>query len=110
MTLRNWFELECGTGDDRVSRSIEREDNGDGRPFMRVQYQGASGGWKDERRPIADREAFARKRLEAVMERYHDLVPYVQTDCRGPALYVLRKADVNGHDIDSVYTRGVAVY
>ena len=32
MTLRNWFELECGTGDERTTRSIERDDNGDEEP------------------------------------------------------------------------------
>lgn len=110
MTLGNWFELECGTGDDRVTRSIERDENGEGRPWLRVQYRGTNGQWQDRRYPAADREKGARKRLAAVMARYADLVPYVQGDPRGASLYVLRKADVNGHEIDSVYTRGVAVY
>lgn len=33
-TLRRWFTLECGSGNDRGSWAIERDDNGDGPPFM----------------------------------------------------------------------------
>ena len=110
MTLRNWFELECGTGDDRVTRSIERDDNGDGNPFLRVQYM-AGNQWVDKRYPIADREAGARKRLAAIMAPMkRRLAAYVQTDCRGASLYILRKSDLRGQSVDSVYTRGVAVY
>lgn len=110
-TLRNWFELECGTGDERVTRSIERDDNGDGKPFLRVQYMGYGNQWMDRKTPIPDREAGARKRLAAIMANYRRrLVPYVQGDCRGASVYVLRKADVRGQDINSIYNRGVAVY
>lgn len=111
MTLRRWFEYECGTGDNRVNRSIERDDNGDGKPFMRVQYQSATG-WKDIRHPIADREAGARKRLAAIMANHkRRLVAYIQGDPRGCALYILRKGrDIKpGEAIDSIYTRGFAV-
>lgn len=112
LTLNHWFELECGTGDDRVTRSIEREENGEGRPFMRIQYMGYDGKWIDERRPIADREAGARKRLAAIMaSRKRRLLAYVQGDCRGASLYILRRRDVKpGEAVDSVYNRGVAVY
>lgn len=112
MTLRNWFEYECGTGDDRVSRSIERDENGEGRPFMRIQYQGFNG-WIDERRPIADREAGAKKRLAAIMAKYkRRFAAYIQGDCRGASLYILRKrVDFRkGENLDQIYTRGVAVY
>jgi hypothetical protein len=37
-------------------------------------------------------------------------VPYIQGDCRGASLYILRQEDVEGQNIDQVYTRGVAVY
>ena len=68
MTLQRWFEMECGTGNGQVSYSIERDgENGDGRPFMRIQYP-ASHGYHDSRRPIADREAGARKRLENIVK------------------------------------------
>lgn len=111
-TLRSWFEYECGTGDERVASSIEREDNGDGKPFMRVQYQGPAG-WVDRRYQIPDREAGARKRLAALMKPYsRRLMSYIQGDCRGASLFILRKGkDIRaGEHIDSVYTRGVAVY
>ncbi len=111
MTLRRWFEYECGTGDNRVTRSIERDENDDGKPFMRVQYQSATG-WKDMRHPIADREAGARKRIAAVMKSHsRRLVAYIQGDPRGCALYILRKGkDIKrGDDINSLYSRGFAV-
>lgn len=111
MTLRNWFELECGTGDNRVTRSIERDDNGEGKPLLRVQYQTINSGWHDKRYPIADREAGARKRLAAIMAPMkRRLVAYVQPDCRGASLHIVRKSDLRGQSLDSVYTRGVAVY
>ena len=111
MTLRNWFELECGTGNDRVTRSIERDDNGNGKPFLRTQFMGMDGKWNDRRFPVVDREAGARRRLAAIMEPFkRRLVAYVQTDCRGAALYIIRKSTIHGQDIQSVYNRGVAVY
>lgn len=113
MTLRNWFELECGTGDGRVTRSIERDENGDGKPFMRVQYMGGDGKWVDRRYPVADRETGAKKRLAKVMEPYkRRLAVYIQGDPRGASLHILRKGkDIKkGESLDSIYNRGVAVY
>lgn len=112
MTLRRWFEMECGTENGAgVSISIERDDNGEGKPFLRRQYMTAQG-WVDGRLPIADREAGARKRLAAIMAPFkRRLVAYVQGDPRGCALYILRKQDIaKGENIDSIYNRGVAVY
>lgn len=84
MTLRRWFEYECGTGDDRVTRSIERDEQMQ-KPFMRVQYMAGSQ-WVDRKHPIADREAGARKRLAAIMApRRRKLIAYVQGDPRGSA-------------------------
>lgn len=109
MTLRNWFELECGTGD-RVTKSIERAgDNGDGKPFLRVQYQGPTG-WVDRKLPVLDREAGARKRLATIMAGHKGWMAYVQGDPRGCALYILSKADLRGQNVEQVYNRGVAVY
>ena len=68
-TLQRWHELECGTGDGQVSRGVEREnDDGTGKPFMRVQYPTAAG-YVDRRHPIPDRETGARKRLAAILAR-----------------------------------------
>ena len=112
LTLQRWFELECGTENAAGSSiSIEREGpNGDGKPFHRIQYMGP-GGWVDRRYPVADREAGARRRLAAIMAPFkRRLVSYIQGDCRGASLYILRKSDVRGQDINSIYNRGVAVY
>lgn len=109
-TLRNWFEMECGTERGRATVSIERDENE--KPFQRVQYMGPGNQWVDRKYPIADRETGARKRLAALMQRYGSaLVSYIQGDCRGASLYILRQSDVRpGEEIDSVYSRGVAVY
>jgi hypothetical protein len=66
LTLQRWHELECGTGEGQVSRSVER-DEVTGRPFMRVQYP-TRHGWQDQRYPTPDRETGARKRLAAIVE------------------------------------------
>lgn len=103
MTLHNWFELECGT-----ERGCIERDEETGKPFMT--YEAGAGPRK--RYPVPDREAGAMKRLAVIAARYSDwLVPYVQGDCRGAALYILRKSDIrDGESIDSIYNRGVAVY
>jgi len=110
MTLRRWFELECGTGDGQVSRSVERDgENGDGKPFMRIQFPTAHG-YVDRRYPIADRETGARKRLAEIMAKYPTLTAYIQGDPRGCSLYILTAENLaSGHDTDSIYTRGLAV-
>ena len=113
VTLQHWFELECGTcrgKNGEVSVSVERDDNGEGKPFERIQYQGPTG-YIDQRYPVSDREAGARKRLAAIMAPYkRRLVAFVQTDCRGAALYILLKSQIKGENIQAVYNRGVAVY
>ncbi len=112
MTLQRWFEYECGTENERgTSFCIERDgENGDGNPFMRVQYM-AGNQWIDRRHKIPDRETGARKRLARIMAQFPTLLPYIQTDCRGAALYILRKADVPaGENVDAIYNQGVAVY
>ena len=56
-------------------------------------------------------ERGARARIAKIMSRYPELVAYVQTDPRGAALYILTRADIPaGAAIDSIYSRGVAVY
>jgi hypothetical protein len=45
------------------------------------------------------------------MARYPTLASYVQGDCRGAPLYILRPGDVPaGEHAESYYNRGVAVY
>ena len=110
LTLRRWFELECGT-ENAAGSSISIERDGVGTPFQRIQYMGP-GGWVDHKSPVADREAGARRRLAAIMAPFkRRLVAYVQGDCRGASLYILRKSQVaKGETLDSIYNRGIAVY
>jgi len=109
MTLHRWFELECGTGNDRVTESVERDEETD-KPFRRVQYMGATG-WIDKRYPIADKEKGAIKRLDVLRAKYPAFVFYVQSDPRGCALYAVPVASIGeGEHIESIYTRGIAIY
>lgn len=111
MTLHRWDEQECGDGNDWASWAIERDET-TGKPFRCVYpHQGRS-----TRTPIADREAGALRRVEAVIRarniRFNNEKPlawYHQGDCRGCALYILRASDVPaGESMDAYYTRGFA--
>lgn len=97
MTLNRWFELECGDGTGYIER-----DEATGKPYWANAYSG-------RRSAIADREAGALRRLAAIMARYPDLVHYVQGDCRGASLYILRRSEVAGLPLDQHYSRGIAV-
>lgn len=130
-TLQRWHELECGTGDGQVTRSVERDGNEpDSKPYMRVQYPTAAG-YVDRRYPVPDRETGARKRLAVLIDRrnareYNPNSPtkigtgpmdqgavraYIQTDPRGAALYIIRPGDVpEGADVSAYYDRGICVY
>ena len=125
-TLQRWHEMVCGTGEEQVTRSIEREGGeDDGRPYLRVQYPTAAG-YVDRRSPIPDREKAAKKRLADILARRNNthnaigathqhaagrLSTYLQTDPRGAALYILRPGDVPaGEDEGVYYSRGICVY
>lgn len=98
MTLRRWFEKECGINDG----CIERDENTDKAYWLNSNTM--------RRYPIADRETGARKRLATIMARYPHLTAYVQGDPRGCSLYILTADQLSTeHSIDSIYTRGVAV-
>lgn len=100
MTLQHWSEEEC-------NGTIQRDgDNGDGKP---CRYYERQNGEHFRGGIIPDREAGALKRLAKIMEGKPELVSYHQGDPRGCALYIVKKADLNGSDIGSVYTRGIAV-
>lgn len=104
MTLRRWFELECGGG---AGRAIERDET-TGKPY--VAYDAGNNGARKRYR-VADREKGAEKRLAAIMTRYPALGFYIQGDCRGASLYILRPGDVpEGEKADGYYSRGIAVY
>jgi len=103
MQLQRWFELECGT----EGGAIER-DEATGKPFWTCDA-GTNG--RRARYAIRDRERGAEKRLAALMARYPTLSAYIQGDCRGAPLYILRPGDVpEGQAAESYYSRGIAVY
>lgn len=97
IVLRTWASRECG--DDHGA--IERDEK-TGKPY----YVNANSG---RRHPTPDREKGALRRVEAVMAKHPGLVAYHQTDPRGCSLYVLRRDQVEGHDISSIYNRGFGV-
>lgn len=113
--LRRWAELECGDGNDYASWGIERDET-TGKPYMVTHpHQG-----KSSRRRIADREAGALKRVQAVIAAHPDLWYYHQGDPRGASLYVGRITDIPPEcaatgtcpfsaRLEQYYTRGVAV-
>ena len=98
MTLDAWHVAECGTENGCIDR-----DETTGLPY----WHNVRGGM----RRIPDREAGALRRLEKIMDRYPELSAYVQGDCRGHPLYILRPGDVpEGADPESCYPNGIAVY
>jgi hypothetical protein len=99
MHLHRWHELECGVDGGGVER-----DEATGRCYWYSAYTA-------RRTPTPDRETGALKRLAALMAGYAPLAYYVQGDPRGCAIYVLRPGDVpDGKEVESYYSRGVAVY
>ena len=128
MTLRHWYELECGTENDYgTSFAIERGSkidckfiaDPDGKPFMRKARNTDKDGYVIHYTPTADRERGALKRIDAIMARHKNCTYYLQTDPRGAALYIVPKAQIKryaklwGHPvvIDSSYTTvGICVY
>lgn len=107
MVLHRWHELECGTESGVIVR-----DEKTGKPLFyrhKTRYLAPN----DPRcfSPIPDREAGALKRLNEIMARYPEYRAFVQTDPRGPALYILRPTDWReGERLDEIYTRGIAVH
>ena len=101
MTLRRWYERECGID----GGCIERDETTD-RPYWNYDTSRSRG-----RYPIPDREKGALARLAHIMATLPKLQSYVQTDPRGASLYILRPGDVpKGADVDSYYSRGICVY
>ena len=88
LTLQRWHELECGDGNNYGSWAIERDDNGDGPPFMvHHHYRHGNGADTVTRTRIADREAGALRRVAAICKRLGAHY-YHQGDPRGCSLYV----------------------
>ena len=114
LTLRRWYEYECGTGNNHADYFIVRDS--DGTPYMETHLNG-QGVFKTYRRRVADRETGALRRLAAIIkarnERHAEppLDTYIQNDPRGAALYILRPDDVPaGKDPAAYYSRGICIY
>jgi hypothetical protein len=116
-TLSRWGELECGTDAGHIER-----DEATGRPRFynaRARYVQANDprAWSI----IPDREAGALKRLHLLVAARNFRVDptgsgegrlqyFHQSDPRGCALYLVRASDIRpGEQLDSVYSRGLAV-
>lgn len=99
MTLRRWFERECGDSNNYASWSVERDPDTDIPYQVTHIYTHA----KAMRTRIPDREKGARKRIAERCERL-GLYYYIQTDCRGLALYLSREPLT-----ESDYTKGYGV-
>jgi len=115
MTLRRWYELECGDGNGAIER-----DEATGIPYWyNANSRFIAAGDRRAYTRIADRETGARKRLAEIMMQRGlrigggnvELTAYVQTDPRGAALYILRPGDVpEGKEPECYYSRGLCVY
>lgn len=103
-TLHRWAELECG---DEHGNAIERDEI-TGKPFRTFER---ITGLPRGRYPVADRKQGALRRLAGLLASHPDLAAYHQSDPRGCALYIVRKADLaDGAALDSVYNaRGIAL-
>lgn len=95
MTLRRWFERECGDSNNFASWAIERDPETDLPYLVTYPYNG-----KERKTRIPDREKGARKRIAARCESL-GLKYYIQTDCRGLALYLSREK-IDGQNYNSV--------
>lgn len=134
LTLRRWFELECGDSNDVASWSIVRghgakrefyrdpatqapawrtvkefKYDDTGKPYIEKHYHNEN---KARYTNIPDRETGARKRLAVILAKYPALHAYIQTDPRGASLYILTDKQLAYYNqpIDSIYNNGVAVY
>lgn len=97
--LHGWFEKECGTDNGCIERDEET-----GKTYWLNAFTG-------RRFPVRDLETGARKRLAAIMANHAPLTAYIQGDCRGATLYIIRPGDVPaGESVDSFYNRGIVVY
>jgi len=115
MTLRRWFELECGNGDDWRSWAIERDEETE-IPYMVTHNHRTKTTRRDR---VADRETGARRRLDAIIHARNIRQPlqesplvsaYIQSDPRGASLYILRPGDVpEGESPLAYYSRGICV-
>jgi hypothetical protein len=101
LTLRRWFELECGSD----QGCIERDEKTGIPYFWRHNHRYLDPHDPRARQRIPDREAEAQKRLDKLMAAYPHLRAFIQTDPRGGTIYLCKPEEAT----DSLYTRGVFI-
>ena len=95
MTLRRWFERECGDSNNFASWAVERDPETDIPYLVTYPHNG-----KERRRRIPDLEKGARKRIAERCERL-GLKYCIQTDPRGLSLYLSRE-EINDQNYNYV--------
>lgn len=136
MTLRRWYELECGDGNDYGSWAIERDECTDIPYMVRHHYRHGHGKDTVSKTRIPDREKGAIKRLKKIIDTRNARITddhskdaeqyihatckaklagfvsyYLQTDPRGANLYIIRPGDVpEDKNVSAYHDRGLCVY
>lgn len=108
MTLHRWAEREANGEVERDEKTGKvhavNPNTGERRRYTVPDRE--TGAWKRVLRTLEHRN----QRLEILDQaNYDELIPYHQTDCRGCALYLVKKSDLGEHDISAVYNRGFGV-
>lgn len=97
-TLHRWHEMEA-------NGQIQQDESAGSKPRRHLQtVDGQSVSY-----PMRDLENGALRKLNLIMKNKEGLVPYVQTDCRGCALYILKTSDLEHGTADQIYTRGLPI-
>lgn len=118
--LHRWHELRCGDGASCLVRGHWDPHEGefrydeDGAPYLELADAHGRGRYLR----VPDRERGARRRLARILEARNrraaagdEIRPYIQTDPRGAALYLLQPGDIpDGADPADYYRRGICVY
>lgn len=123
MTLRRWFELECGTTapvklgqhGPIIWKDVHLErtgDDGEGKPVLYVGMQ-TPGGYRESRHPIPDRETGAKKRLEKILVERNSRAMGAHPKAMYPEARLVRET-LAPHKCVSAYIqtdpRGAALY
>jgi len=101
LTLHRWCEREC-------CGEIEREEETNKVYAIPLNYRNGYTN-RNLRYLIADKETATLKRLEKIMSKYPELWFYYQTDPRGCSLWIGKKSDLKGLNLNQAYSYGVAV-
>lgn len=99
-TLHRWHELECGT-----DQGLIEQDEKSKKWELVQEFNG-----KQFRRPVADREAGAKRRLAKLIKPYAETcAAYIQTDPRGAALYLYDPRKYSTKEIDTNSANAICI-